>query len=504
MKKFIVGFFAIITVMLYIASPIMSLRTNAAVTLSEGSEIEAEYAECPHTDDKFTNVHSFVNYNNITNENTYYYYLKYGGSDAKSIFVYFTSADVTFDNNVLVISNPIYNGLSSEITYAVYYSNGNRNTYNNHLSYFEIDYTNHTCRYKFSSSGSYTDQYGISNANWYYSETNYTDIINSNALNLEVNFTPTLSGNVDRKINGIVSEDFQIEIINHSKKVNAQCLMAICPSGQDINFYDRTDSAQDGIISGVISADSKYSYLWWSDEWNYNYTSTIQTSFAHAHHPVAEETFTTEKTLGPCPWHYVGADGTLRHSFSWSQINLEKYGTYTVYVYAVQCNDEVASRQAAFPTAPHYVDYSAIECVYSSNFTLTNGYTYDQNNTAHGNYVTKGNSSYDSQILGWSSKGTMDSNGNVDIKAKDLQNYLDTQRNKMSEYTDSYISPNWDNSPYQPHNTGTVSTSLKSHFNNFMSFINYGFSKLPNDIRSLYIYGFVAVVVLAIVFKVVK
>lgn len=498
MKKFIVSIIGIITIMLYIASPIFSIHTHAAeftlplVDVCEDCVSGNTYNNC-YPLSNFLNIEeSYVDFYAI-----YFYGRNSSNSETETVMIKFKTADVVFENNILSIDNAVDCALSW------YDQTTNRSCFFNNAT---LDFNKR--QFLFYDNGSNAQLM------WFFEnqifneicvvKSNIPEFLNSGGLNLEVNFTPSLVGNVDRKINGIVSEDFQIEIINHSKSVNAQCLMAICPSGQDINFYDRTDSAQDGIISGVISADSKYNYLWWSDEWNYNYTSTIQTSFAHAHHPVAEETFTTEKTLGPCPWHYVGADGTLRHSFSWSQINLEKFGTYTVYVYAVQCNDEVASRQAAFPTAPHYVDYSAIECVYSSNFTLTNGYTYDQNNTAHGNYVTKGNSSYDSQILGWSSKGTMDSNGNVDIKAKDLQNYLDTQRNKMSDYTDSYISPNWDNSPYQPHNNGSVSTSLKSHFNNFMSFINYGFGKLPNDIRSLYIYGFVAVVVLAIVFKVVK
>ena len=383
MKKFIVFMTSIITIMIIVASPIMSLRTIAAVTLSEGSPIEAEYAECPHTDDKFTSVQAFVNYNSINNENTYYYYLKYGGADAKSIFVYFTSADVTFDNNVLVISNPNYSGRSSEISYAVYYSNGNRNTYNNPISYFEIDYTNHTCRYKFS--GGYSDQYGISNANWYYSETNYTDILSPGGLNVSVDFTPDLSdlvvrGNVSDNGVNASSKYFSMDITNNSK-TGIQYYFAI--QDYPTNYSDlSTYSPQPE--SGIHAAHANTSQSFCNEEWIFI-------------HPLASQGIV--KVLKLSEWHYLASGESFHQNFSWSQFNLERGKQYQALVIAVPNDIGCASaltnyHQYAYlsqpDVEPYVIDMSAAEVVHFSNFSIANPVAFDRDNTDFGNYISTG------------------------------------------------------------------------------------------------------------------
>lgn len=520
MKKIILAFISIFTMLICIAQPLFVHAEGE--TLPATTHLE----ELEHTDGDIPSrpagkLHGYESFRNGERTDTYFIYVvikqKYD-----NIFMFhetylsFENGTASFDDGVLDISNASssYNAnthgrysremwSSNTIFYDDNYD-GNHSFTNatfdfTNMSFMVQDNNGSVTRCNLSTSGN-DNVRGTYNI---YS--NIPELLTSGSgLNLEVNFYPNLYGQVDRKIDGVTSEDFKIEIINHSLRTNAQCLMVICPTGQNVSFYDRTDYTQDSSISSVVSYNSLYTYLWWSDEWNYNYTSDIQTHFMHEHHPVASETFDVEKSLGPCPWHYVAADGIIRHSFAWSQINLEKFKSYTVYVYAMTLVDEVASRQAAFPTAPHFVDYDTIECVYSSEFTITNGYVYDMNNTAHGNYRSYGNGSSDSQMLGWSSKGTMDSNGNINIQSRTLQDYLDKHQEKMSNYTEAYIAPNWDGTPKVNVSSSGASTATTNYFDKFMRFVSYVFGRFPPSVQEIFIFGFVSVVVLGIILKVIK
>ena len=521
MKKILLACITIVTMMLCMAQSLFVYADSISIpedtihltqyeTTPDRELVDLPTLEQRLNNSQYTSGEYFLYFNS-------YYYVNNGQQyRMRNVFFHFDSGNVTFENDVLEVTG-ISQRTSEVLDYnrLAYETTASPRTDNDvNISSFKVDFANHRAWYtKSGESTQYSHTFFVySETNpagqvfdWYDIYTNIPEFLSSGGMNIEVNFTPPLSGNVDRKINGVVSEEFSIEIINHGS-TNVQCLMSITGNGQTIDFYDNTDSSQDGDVSGVVSNSSRYQYVWWSDEWNYSYDSTIQTTFAHAHHPNASEIFTCTKQLGPCPWHYVPADGIVRHDFDWSQINLDKNTPYTVSVYAMIVDSSIgcASRQAAFSDGEFFVDYSTIECVYSSNFVITNGYTYDQNNTNHGNYRSMGNSSADSQLLGWTSKGTMDGNGNVDIKARTLQDNLDGQASKMSAYTEAYIKPNWDGSSRTSYSSGNVPSSLKNHFNNFMSFVNYGFGRFPSDIQTIFIYGFVAVVVLGIVLKVIK
>lgn len=322
------------------------------------------------------------------------------------------------------------------------------------------------------------------------------DNIGSDQYDIDVSFTPDLSGNVDRKINGNVSEELSITVENHSR-FDVQVLMTIVPRGGSLNFYDRSDDSQDKQISSVYAADSEFSFVWWSDEWNYNFDSMIQTSSPHAHHANFSEVYTCSKQYGACPWHFVASGRSVTHKFNWSQIDLVEFGQYDVLVYALRCDSGIVSRQAAYDDADYFVDYSNIQLVYSSSFTLTNGYKFDLNDYSNGNYPV--HSSAESINLGWSSKGYVDKDTGVTvIKDKKLSDYLDKQHEIQNQWDLEYSQNVYTGS------SGSVSPSLKSHFNSFLGFVNYIFNRLPGDVHSIYIYGFVCIVVLGIIFKVVR
>lgn len=315
-------------------------------------------------------------------------------------------------------------------------------------------------------------------------------------LDVDVFFSPDLSGDVDRSVDGVISEEFYIDISNHSR-FGVQCLMAIVPHGGNIDFYDRNDSLQDKDVSGVVAPNSSnFKFLWWSDEVNYNFDSTIQTSSPHAHHPDFAETFVASKQISPCPWHYVGAlQPNYRHYFSWTQIPLEKYNCYDVLVYAVRNDYGFASRQAAFPEGDYFIDYDEIQLVYNSTFTLQNGYVFNVNDTSNGNYVVDNAAQLTN--LGLSSKGYFDDNNDVHIEGKSVNDFLETHQSLMSNWQEAYQRPVISGS-----SNSNSFDSVNSIISPFMRFINNTFSYFPSPIQTCFYIGFIAIVVLAILKKV--
>lgn len=328
----------------------------------------------------------------------------------------------------------------------------------------------------------------------------YYDTINlgEDVYDISVSFTPVLSGNVDRKdSNGQTLESFKMTVTNHSR-FDVQICMAIVKHGSLISFYNPSEGGQLA-LQRVISGGNPV-FVWWSETPNYCFDSLVREdqNFAHEHHPDVSTFYNVEKQYGPCPWRIVGKEnGVLNHTFDWSQINLEDHGNYDVFVYALRNDYGIPSRQAFSDSYDYYVDYSKIHMVYGSNFTLTNGYTFDPNNKKNGTYAYTGND----VLLASTSKDYYDGDGNLH-QGKELQDLIDKQKEREGEWysefqnTGRYIGSD--------STSGSIPSSLKSHFNSFMSFVSYVFNQLPGDIKTIYIYGFVALVALGIVLKVMK
>lgn len=328
-------------------------------------------------------------------------------------------------------------------------------------------------------------------------QTNYVEL--DPHPDLDITFTPSLSGNVDRTVNGTLSEEIVMEVDNHSSH-GAQIMLAIVPHGGSISFYDNSDSLQDKDVSGVVNPNaSNFTFIWWSDEFNYNFDSTIQTTSPHAHAPDFSEMFVATKQISPSPWHYIAPrQNDYVHKFSWSQIPLDKYSTYDVYVYALINDYGYASRQAAFPSGDYYVDYSDIEIVYSSSFTLQNGYTFNVNDRSNGNYVV--DTAAQLTNLGLSSKGYIDDDNTAHIEEKTVNDFLENHKSKMSDWQDWYQQPVISGSSSQ----STSFDSVSSIITPFVKFISSGINLLPSIFQSVFYLGLFAIVCLAIFKRVIQ
>ena len=145
--------------------------------------------------------------------------------------------------------------------------------------------------------------------------------------------------------------------------------------------------------------------------------------------------------------------------------------------------------------------------MYNSNFTLTNGYTYNPNDKSNGNYPVSDASSTIRSSL--SSKGYVDENGNTVIQSKSIQDYIDKQKEKTGSYYNDYahqyvvndINSSSNNSNFE---NSSSTKSFRTSFNSVLGFVNYVFNRSPGDVRMIYYYGFLSIAVLGIVKKVLQ
>lgn len=505
MKRFLCFLAAIVSMLIYCAAPLIAHAESVDLN---SSEFFYSYEQLENTRLSISDGERFFEFQFFELDSSSFYADTYGVKmsenyyqDHVSISVVDTTTTISFDDNLEFMlcykqfgcsDLDVNNMTASSCDFHDIWSDDGTRSRSSFPSFSKIviDSSNSSIRFYTLSGSEY-----LSGCKLHDFRTNFDDI-GPDLYDIDVSFSPDLSGNVDRKINGNVSEELSITVENHSR-FDVQVLMTIVPRGGSLNFYDRTDDAQDKQISSVYAADSEFSFVWWSDEWNYNFDSMIQTSSPHAHHANFSEVYTCSKQYGACPWHFVASGRSVTHKFNWSQIDLVEYGQYDVLVYAIRCDCGIVSRQAAYDDADYFVDYSNIQLVYSSSFTLTNGYKFDLNDYSNGNYPV--HSSAESINLGWSSKGYVDKDtGETVIKDKKLSDYLDKQHEIQNRWNLEYSQNVYTDS------SGSVSPSLKSHFDSFLGFVNYIFNRLPGDVHSIYIYGFVCIVVLGIIFKVVR
>ena len=491
--------------MINIAQPLFVKADSTDIYIDTGNGTHP-YASIFNSDESLSRAYN----QSYINGNQYYLYLSFmssynnNGFDTGGAFlIVWNNQPTTFENNTLSIQ---YDSNTTQTISCIVDVGGALPRYDYNLtggSFTSFSFNFDT----FDSSSNlgtletfFNNIFNTTGITYTYYEirTNYPININT-GLNIDVSFTPALSGDVDRTINGRVYDSFDINIDNHCN-FGVQVFMAIVPHSGSIEFYDRTDHYQDEMVSGAININSSnYKFIWWSSETNYNYDSLIQTdgSYAHHHHPVSSEVFTATKQISATPWHYVPANQSgYVHRFDRSQIPLDEYNSYDVLVYAVRNDYGYASRQAAFPNGDYFIDYDDIECVYESTFKLTNGYKFDINNRNHGNYIVDDGSK--AINYGLSSIGTFDENDNVIIEERGIDQFIKNYDKIMSDYQESRVSHNF--SGYS--STDTSFDQVDNTINPFMRFIKYTFDYLPDGIQVTFYIGFTAVVVLAIIRKV--
>lgn len=508
MKKIIFIFSAILTMMIAVAQPIIIKPIRAFATGDfTGFSVEPE----PILEDMWSSDTLPQKYKTI-DQITYFwnsngsiqnddYFISFVGFYREmyyyTIGLCFSSADVSFDNGVLTISNAIaqnashkgevyycdwFQGSNSEssiqilpFTSAILDFNNNSYTINNGDTYAHINFSRYTC----------TKTWRI------YS--NIPDTLSSGDLNVFVSFSPSLSGNVDRSINnnGVQSMRSQLymQVLNQSI-FPIQYKMAIYKKHQ------QTSRGGDLTVGDNVFYDSDPIFVYYSDNWVYCTNCDSESTFLNSD---------TVKENKSCPWHYVSASSQDIVTFDFNQINMLEGEEYSVYVYAVRNDYGYASEQIVYLAssdpalaALYQIQGDDIETVYQSDFVMINynDVKYDPNNSNNGVKPFNGRDGFAAtQQYSYSRNARENQDGTIDYSSRNLytnqNSWLSQQRSNALANHSTYSS-------------GRVPASLSTHFNNFLSFITAVFGRMPTDIQSLYIYGFIALVVLGIVLKVVK
>ncbi len=271
----------------------------------------------------------------------------------------------------------------------------------NIVSYYHMTYGTYHCYSKSNLEPSIWENLGLK----------APDVVEDNRLNITVDFTPSLSGPVDRTTiqNGVEvqSDVFLMNVVNRSS-VGVQFLMAILPEGDSIDFSDMwTTGGSSGLPNTVNPV-----YTFMRKNWHYTRSCNL--------------------INGYFAWHKISSGGAFTNPFSWSSMNLKANTNYDVVLYAVRNDYQYPSMNLSeMSTNTYGIDFSKCELVYRSTFSLSNPAEYNPSETLWNNVP---NDSYtDLDSLADSAYGYVDDSGEVIIGNYDASDgFLNIDSNNSS------------------------------------------------------------------------
>ena len=304
-------------------------------------------------------------------------------------------------------------------------------------------------RYKFSD-GSYSPGY-TSNSDIYNYSVNVEEkvvngqdcedvilcingtIYDSNALNVEVSFSPELVGVVDREIdnNGVKSylSELKMTVINH-------CSYPV-QYKMDITAKNQTNLRPSGSTDYTTYYDDDAVFKYYSESWVWNKSGTFADSSDDGDlgNVWSDVPFKFNKAS---EWHYLGSRATHNQTFKFSQINLREGVEYTVTVYACPSLEDSATENFTSDSSDvneYTLDSSTVEIVYQSDFSMLHysDVVYNPNDDSNGVVPYNGydgsapSHKYDSSYNAWESldgqqdfkgyDGYPSYNGNITVRS---------------------------------------------------------------------------------------
>lgn len=286
------------------------------------------------------------------------------------------------------------------------------------------------------------------------------DGLNLGRVSLSVSFEPALNGSVSRSktVNGkeYTSSTLDLHVSNHGCK--AQFAWFIVPSGSSVSFPDSLLENNAGFVGSPT-----YAYV--TDEWLGFQIQGFQGNNVYA----------------PTAWHTIpeGYTNQIYH-VPWNHMKLAKNTQYDVVVYA--CVNALSGNDKTVN-----FDLYRVSEVYRSTFSITDPAEYSTTGDAFGDHPWDPDE--DHTNLFNTSAAFKDDNGNIVIKGQ-------TKEGGGLVLTDKgFVS-------YSDFNSSSDSSSFRRSFDNFLGFINFAFRRFPGDVQSVFYFGFIGCVVLAIVKKV--
>ena len=246
------------------------------------------------------------------------------------------------------------------------------------VSYYHMTYGTYHCYSKSNLEPSIWENLGLK----------APDVVEDKNMNVSVQFTPELVGEVDR-MRYIESENdydemdyFKFKVTNNSK-FPVQFQLYIVPKGSE--DYDG--------ISGFSNA----AFVFMEKEWVYSLDLTNYVNYTNG---------TVRKQYKYTDWQYLASGETCVRRVNFSQTSIVKNREYTVRVRAVPCEFDCATEAGSSSSGyadsfledkgfssvdeyfshQKYYDHLKKEIVYSSDFHMASNYdiTYDSNDYSNG------------------------------------------------------------------------------------------------------------------------
>ncbi len=326
-------------------------------------------------------------------------------------------------------------------------------------------------------------------ASWDIGDNHY----NSDGLNVYVQFSPDLSGDVDRCLSdssgnvGYMQNLFMS--VTNNNLFPIQYMMYIYKK-------NKTNLRTVGCSSSV-SYDDDPVFSYYEDDWVYTqpYDNdgdqwALETSYQYK----------------PTYVHYVYAGQTDEVKFDFSQINLQEGVEYECVVMAQKCDYDRASEKHTqvgitedrLYTELYQVDYLSYENVYYSTFTMLhyNDVTYDPSNSSWGVLPYSGSSGQlEYQKYATSRHAIEDENGNINYNDYSLYDDPNSWRSKQEQFAShgNYAISDL----YTPSNSsyGTLLSKVSVVFTFFASVLGF----FPSDVLIVYNLALWSIVILLII-----
>lgn len=473
----------------------MSVFISMLILCNKPLQVKAVYNNRPTTKQEF-------NYDSFIRNTDKYIYMNFDNNDNNDscacliripVNVLSNSDYVTLDNNILIIDCP-----SNMFAMCISTQYVNKSEYN--LSYLKVDFNTNIVEFKFYNNGQLTTPSAVYNSPYYgmntynfYNFDSDCDFNITDEYNVIVNFNPTLSGNVDREVTVNGSKSMLSSLV---MTVENNCSFDIQYDMRIFKKFQQTHRSYDALTADDTFFDDDPIFMYYKNQWVYCTNYDDMNSFLNDD---------TVKENKPSYWHFLSSGATDTVTIDFSQLNFLEGEEYTVTVRAIRNNYGLSSEQIVYFASSdpaisdlYQLQGDDIQTVYTSDFVMINynDVKYDPNNNNNGVLAYNGrNGQAARNNYQYSRNAREESNGTIDYSSRNLytnqNSWLNQQRNTVIQNHSSYKS-------------GSIPASLSNHFNSFLTFITSIFSKLPLDIQHIYIYGFVSIVVLGIILKVIK
>lgn len=507
MKKIILAAVTIITMMICIAQPLF-VHAEFEHPYTELTELES--GSLPTDIQNRLKGLSYFNNESQVHDDYYFIYFVLGRRLVDNpnkqryyeFFMAFESADVEKNGSEIHISNGP-NRYTKVWSYNSYNTSDGSNTMA--INDFVFNFSDYT--YSFTTSSNESLYFGTmgTGAQEYFCcpivISNISEL--NNNLTVFVDFSPDLIGNVDRQITATdgtksMRKDLAMQVINQSNfpiQYDMRIYKVNQNSSRDWSLNPETFATQ--FDSDSVSYDDDPVFIYYKNEWVYTTNYDSESTFWDLE-PVKENKGAS--------WHYLAANSQDIVTFNFTQINLDENVDYYVEVRAVRNDYGCSSEKIVFLASdnPAESEYKQIQgddivTVYHEQFKMINysDVVYNPNEESNGVLPYNGKNGIVSRNTYQYGRNARDNgNGNIDYTARNL--YTD-QNSWYNQQYNRVVSNHTSNA-----SSGSVPSNITNLFDSFMKFVSYVFLRFPANLQTIYVYGFVSVVVLGIVLKVIK